>query len=322
MVGRVCVLSSVLAVLLAASSCGDSNTSEGEQTTSSTVVVPSSATHPNQVPSTTAGTNTNSSIVVGTSVPFDPDAPTDTGPVSISLSPQTVLSGGNIVAEYSTTPDGQSIAGRWERKPVAKWSSCDQSSCTQIGWLRIGAEPALLPRPPYDRAYLPYDTFGKDRPGGPDEFEVPADFDGLHQMCATLVSLDDRSTTEPCAAVTVRQVQTTFVGRPTAWFEVDPARPPRDADSSLNVLVHTVGCDRDAVVTDTQVTVSDTEIAISIGVEAVDCSNAIPASGPTPASVDLPVPIGDRAVLDVQCLGPFESLGHCTNERGRRWPAG
>ena len=317
---RLGVLSVLLAMSVIYSGCGDSTSSDHRSDSSGFAGQESTTTSPEQSVNTTG--TTRPGTVPSTPVPFDPDAPGEGGPVSISITPGTVLAGGTIAVEYTTAPDGKSIEGRWEREDVAEWNSCSSRSCAQVGWLRIGAEPVLLPQHPYDRAYLPYDNFGQDRPGGPDDFEIPADTDGLHQVCSTLVSLEDASKTRACATVSVRNVQTEFTGRQTAWFEIDPAHPPKPTDIALNVLVHTSSCDRQAVVTDTQVTVSDSEIAISIGVESVDCSAAVPAGGPTAVRVDLPEPIGGRAILDVMCLGIFESQGRCTNERGRRWPVG
>ncbi|MCZ7630961.1 MAG: hypothetical protein M5U19_18805 [Microthrixaceae bacterium] len=63
-----------------------------------------------------------------------------------------------------------------------------------------------------------------------------------------------------------------------------------------------------------------TEIAVLIPVVNVDCGARTPVDGPTPATVALSEPLGDRAVLDAICVEPL-GISQCEGpHRGQRWP--
>lgn len=268
----------------------------------------------NDVP--TSETTTSTSTTMPRSIPtVDPSTP-----VRISVEPSVVLGGGRIVVSYTVASDGGGIGGRWERDRSASWEQCTETACVPVAWLIWGRPPLPLPYSPgMDRAV---DYLKQPPPDGPDDFEIPLDAGGAYRVCTTLRSIPEGVETKPCAPVTVAAVpvRNHQVGESPGWFEIDPASPPNPTSSELHVLVHPIFCERATQAGQPDVAYSDTEIAVLIPVVNVDCGARTPVDGPTPATVALSEPLGDRAVLDAICVEPL-GISQCEGpHRGQRWP--
>lgn len=268
---------------------------------------------PNATPPASATTST-------TTATRAPHAPI--GPVRIHVSPARVLAGRSITVSYATA-HGEEIAGRWIRTPVAEWQACTAAACEQTAWLRVGAGPVLLPGSAYDRAYVPYDDHLSGRPNGPDTFTVPTLTEGTFRVCTALTSAADGTEATACDTAAVLAVPPVVSpGDASGWFEVDPAHPVERTDTEIWILVHAPGCGGAAVLArEPEVVWGDAEVAVRVPVEHESCLQG-PRPPPTPASVRLPGPIGERAVLDTWCMeSMLAASGDCPSDgSAQRWP--
>jgi hypothetical protein len=98
-------------------------------------------------------------------------------------------------------------------------------------------------------------------------------------------------------------------GLGTATVLLDPDAPPAEDDTSLSLWVVEGACASGRPATDrvaTSVEESAGAIRLVVGVEPLQGDQTCPANPPTPITLDLDEPIGERQLMDAARLPPIE----------------
>ncbi len=111
----------------------------------------------------------------------------------------------------------------------------------------------------------------------------------------------------------------TATGTEAVW-DIDPKQPPSPTESAFTALVTRVDCNNGetGAVLQPEVVEGEQEVVVAFTVSLPsEGARACPANKPTPYTVTLSAPLGDRKLLDSSC--PIVMPAGCA-EDGKRWP--